>query len=71
MTEMILMAHVFFGVACILAALWVFVDALNAGERNQKRIRWVSCAAAIFMWIGFVIGGYWYVSPVLSSLDSI
>lgn len=62
MTEILLMAHVFFGVACILAALWVFVDALNASDSNQSRIRSVSCAAAICMWIAFVIGGYWYVA---------
>ena len=61
MTEMLLMVHVLFGVACILTALWVFVDALNASESNQKRIRWMSCAAAIFMWVAFVVGGYWYV----------
>ena len=61
MKEIILMAHVFFGVACIMAAVWVFVDALNASESNQKRISWISRAAALFMWVSFVIGGYWYV----------
>jgi hypothetical protein len=55
------MAHVLFGVACIIAAVWVFVDVLNASEGNQKRIQWISRAAAIFMWIAFIIGGYWYV----------
>lgn len=61
MNETILMAHVFFGVACIMATLWVFVDALNASEANQKRIRWLSRAAAAFMWAAFALGGYWYV----------
>src|SRR5215469_5514376 len=61
MSEIILMVHVFFGVACIIAAVWVFVDALNASEGNQKRIRWISRASALFMWIAFIIGGYWYV----------
>ena len=61
MNELLLMAHVSFGVACILAALWVFVDVLNASEANQKRIRWMSRAAAVFMWMAFLIGGYWYV----------
>ena len=55
------MAHVLFGVACILAALWVFVDALNASQTNQKRIQWISRAVAICMWVAFIIGGYWYV----------
>lgn len=61
MTELLLMAHVLFGVLCIVTAVWVFVDVLNAGEANLKRIRRVSLAAAIFMWLSFVIGGYWYV----------
>jgi hypothetical protein len=61
MNEILLMAHVLFGVACIIATVWVFVDVLNASQSNQKRIQWISRAAAIFMWIAFVFGGYWYV----------
>jgi uncharacterized membrane protein YwaF len=61
MNEIILMAHVLFGVGCIVATVWVFVDVLNANESNLKRIRWISLAAAVFMWIAFVVGGYWYV----------
>jgi hypothetical protein len=61
MNEVILMAHVVFGVGCLLAAVWVFVDVLNASEANLLRIRHVSRAAALFMWAAFFIGGYWYV----------
>ena len=62
MNEVIMMSHVFFGVACLLAALWVFVEVLNISESNQARIRKVSCAAAAFMWLAFLVGGYWYVN---------
>jgi len=55
------MTHVLFGVGCVLAAVWVFVDALNACESNLKRIQWVSRASAVFMWLSFLVGGYWYV----------
>jgi hypothetical protein len=55
------MAHVFFGVACILASVWVFVDALNVRDATLGRIRLVSRAAAVFMWLNFLLGGYWYV----------
>ena len=61
MTELILMAHVLFGVACIVAAVWIFVDVLHASETNQARIRRMCWAAAIFMWLAFCIAGYWYV----------
>lgn len=56
------MAHVLFGVACLVTAVWVFVDVLNFSETNLGRIRKLTCAAAIFMWLAFLIGGYWYVT---------
>jgi hypothetical protein len=59
--EIILMAHVLFGVGCIIATVWVFVDVLNAREANLIRIKRMSMAAAAFMWAAFLIGGYWYV----------
>jgi hypothetical protein len=55
------MAHVFFGVACIVACVWVFVDVVNVSAGNQARINAISRAAAVFMWLAFLIGGYWYV----------
>ena len=61
MNEIVLMAHVVFGVACLLTAVWLFVDVLHASDGNLVRIRRVSWAAAIFMWAAFVIAGYWYV----------
>src|ERR1700757_1698908 len=62
MNEMILMTHVLFGLGCMLAALWLFVDVLNASEANLGRIRAISCGAATFMWVAFLVGGYWYVT---------
>jgi hypothetical protein len=34
MIELLLMAHVLFGVACVVTTLWVFVDALNVSASN-------------------------------------
>jgi uncharacterized membrane protein YwaF len=61
MRELILMAHVFCGVACLIAAVWIFVEVLHASAANQARIRKMSWAAAVAMWLAFLIGGYWYV----------
>jgi hypothetical protein len=61
MNEILLMAHVLFGVGCILASLWVLVDVLNATPANLARIRKMSFASAVSMWLAFLFGGYWYV----------
>lgn len=61
MIEAILMAHVIFGSGCILSALWVLVDTLNATEANAWRIKWMSRATALCMWLAVLVGGYWYV----------
>ena len=62
MKEFNLMAHVFFGVTCVLATLWVFVDVLNAREANLCRIRALCVLAAAAMWLAMILGGYWYVA---------
>lgn len=62
MTEIILMTHVLFGVGCLLAAVWVLVDALHVSDANLARIRIASWLAAGSMWIAFLVGGYWYVT---------
>jgi hypothetical protein len=61
MTQLILMSHVLFGIACIVAAVWMFVDVLNANEGNLRRIRIMSWTAAAVMWLAFIIAGFWYV----------
>lgn len=61
MKEVILLCHVAFGVCCIILTVWLFVDVLNAHPGNTLRIRWLSRAVAGFMWLAFVIGGFWYV----------
>ena len=56
------MTHVLFGVACMLAAVWLFVDVLQVSDSNIVRIRTVSWLAATFMWVAFLVGGFWYVT---------
>lgn len=62
MNEIILMLHVVFGVACMVAAVWLFVDVLNAHAGNLARIRRLSWGAALAMWTAFLVGGYFYVT---------
>ncbi len=62
MKEVVLLSHVLFGVACIITMVWLFVDVLNAHAGNLARIWWTSRSAAVFMWLSFAVGGYWYVA---------
>lgn len=62
--QMILMLHPTFGVLAMVAAVWVFVDTLNASGANDNdtRVRSISKLAAVLMWLTYVVGGYWYVT---------
>ncbi len=54
-------AHSAFGVAGCLAAVWVFVEALNARPGNIARLRGGSLAVAVRRSAAWICGGYWYV----------
>lgn len=61
LNDVILFGHATFGTLGTLAALWVFVEALNAREENASRIRTIATAVAILMCIACILGGYWYL----------
>lgn len=61
-SDMILFIHPTVGILGLLAALWVFVDTLNASEGNAARIRGFAIAVAVFMGLAWIFGGYWYVN---------
>jgi hypothetical protein len=62
MSDLILFAHPTLGVLGIMAAVWVFVEALNADAANQARIRTAAWAVALCIVASYLLGGYWYVS---------
>jgi hypothetical protein len=59
--NVILLVHPALGGIATLAALWVFVDTLNASEASVSRIKKVSILCAVLMWLTYFIGGYWYI----------
>ncbi len=61
MREIVLLAHVLFGMLCVLGGLWIFVDVLNVNGSNLARIRAMSLAVATEMWLAFLLGGGWYL----------
>jgi hypothetical protein len=60
-SDVILLAHAAFGVTGCLAALWAFVETLNAHPANAARIRKAALVTAVCMAGAWVCGGYWYV----------
>jgi hypothetical protein len=60
-SDVILLAHAAFGVTGCMAALWVFVEALNAGPGNASRMQAAALVAAVCMAAAWICGGYWYV----------
>lgn len=60
-SEWILMLHPAVGVLGVLAAVWVFIETLNAHRGTLSRIRAASLVVAGFMWAAYMLGGYWYV----------
>ncbi len=60
-SDVILLAHSPFGVFGTVAAVWVFVEALNARAENAERIRVAAWIAAVCMIATWIFGGYWYV----------
>ena len=62
MSDIILFAHPTFGVLGILAAVWVFVEAMNASEANQRRIRFAAAAVTVCIVLAWMLGGFWYVN---------
>jgi hypothetical protein len=62
MSDLILFAHPTLGVLGIMAAVWVFVEALNASESNQGRIQAAALAVTICIVASYVVAGYWYVN---------
>jgi hypothetical protein len=61
-SEIILFAHPTFGVLGMIAALWVFVEALNASAANQSRIKIAAYATTACILLAWVLGGFWYVT---------
>jgi hypothetical protein len=54
------MPHVMFGIWGILLAVWALVELLNVNEKNIKRLRIVSVLSSVFIWISYIVGGWWY-----------
>lgn len=60
--QLIMMIHATTGVLAMLGALWLFVATLNATESNRSGTGASALFTSVFMWLTYLIGGYWYVA---------
>jgi hypothetical protein len=60
LSDVLLLTHAALGGTGIFAAIWVFVETLNASELNAVRINRAAWATALFMGLAWMAGGYWY-----------
>jgi hypothetical protein len=56
-----LLLHPTFGVIGMLAAVWVFVEALNASEDNAARMRTAAKWSTAMIWLSCITAGYFYI----------
>jgi hypothetical protein len=56
-----LLIHPTFGVLGMIAAVWVFVEALNAREDNLGRMRFAAKTSTVMIWLSYLTAGYFYV----------
>jgi hypothetical protein len=59
--DIILLGHAAFGSLAGMAALWIFVETLNARQETAGRTFKAALIAAIAMGAAWMLGGYWYV----------
>jgi hypothetical protein len=60
-SDILLLAHATLGSGGCMAALWVFVETLNARPANTGRIQTAALMGAICIAAAWIFGGYWYV----------
>jgi hypothetical protein len=60
--QLLMMSHAATGIVALLAALWLFVEALNTCVANRSRMRSAALVLAVTMWLTYLIGGHWYVA---------
>ena len=61
MKETLQLLHPTLGMLGVIAAIWVFVETINATPNNQNRIQVTSLVVAVLMFLTWMASGYLYV----------
>ena len=66
--EWMILGHATIGAFAALSSVWLYVELLHAKNETAKRIKILSFAVTLFVWISYAVGGLYYVNDY-SSLD--
>ena len=61
LSDFLIFIHPAFGILGILATVWLLVEALNANDTNNARLRKAAWSVAFLMLLTLLFGGQWYV----------
>lgn len=66
--EILMLIHATMGSGAILASTWLLVELFNAKDSNIQRIKIASVITNVFVWLSYILGGWYYVYDY-STLD--
>lgn len=59
--EILMLIHATMGSGAILASTWLLVELFNAKDSNIQRIKIASVITNVFIWLSYILGGWYYV----------
>lgn len=59
--EILILAHATAGSLSTIVSVWLLVELFHAKDSNFMRIKYLSVLVNIFIWLSFIIGGWYYV----------
>ncbi|MHA1993967.1 MAG: hypothetical protein ACW97Z_05465 [Candidatus Hodarchaeales archaeon] len=66
--EWMILGHATLGSFAAFSSVWLYVELLHAKNENVTRVKFLSIAVTVFVWISYLIGGLFYVNDY-STLD--
>ncbi len=66
--ELLILGHATVGSLATLTSVWLLVELFHAKDGNVQRIKYLSVLVNIFIWLSYIVGGWYYVYDY-STLD--
>ena len=59
--QLVVLAHAALGGIAGILTIWALVEALNISETNLKRLQYAAIGIAVFVWLAYIVGGWFYI----------